>query len=125
MSQTYSIDGNLIRVSVSIGIAVCGRDALNTESLLSFAEVALYRAKGEGRNTLRFFTDSMDTEVRARFTLAAELRDALDEDQLFLVYQPQVDAVHGPDHWPRVVGPLASSSSGRVAPRRIYRRRGT
>jgi len=99
LSQTYAIDGNLIRISVSIGIAVCGRDALNTESLLSFAEVALYRAKGEGRNTLRFFTDSMDTEVRARFTLAAELRDALDEDQLFLVYQPQVDATTG-----RIIG---------------------
>ena len=99
LSQTYAIDGTLIRVSVSIGIAVCGRDALNTESLLSFAEVALYRAKGEGRNTLRFFTDSMDTEVRARFTLAAELRDALDEDQLFLVYQPQVDASTG-----RIIG---------------------
>ncbi len=95
LSQTYSIDGNLVRLSVSIGIAVCGRDALDTESLLSFAEVALYRAKGEGKNTFRFFTDSMDTEVRARFTLAAELRDALDQDQLFLVYQPQVDAATG------------------------------
>ena len=48
--------------------------------------------QGGGSNTLRFFTDSMDTEVRARFTLAAELRDALDEDQLFLVNDPQVDA---------------------------------
>lgn len=99
LSQTYAIDGNLIRVSVSIGIAVCGRDALNTESLLSFAEVALYRAKGEGRNTFRFFTEAMDTEVRARFTLAAELRDAVDEDQFFLVYQPQVDTIAG-----RIIG---------------------
>jgi EAL domain-containing protein (putative c-di-GMP-specific phosphodiesterase class I) len=95
LSQTYSIDGNLIRISVSIGITVCGRDALNTESLLSYAEVALHRAKGEGRNKLRFFTESMDAEVRSRFTLAAELRDAVDQDQLFLVYQPQVDAVTG------------------------------
>lgn len=99
LGQTYAVDGNLIRVSVSIGIAVCGRDALSTESLLSFAEVALYRAKGEGRNTFRFFTESMDTEVRARFTLAAELRDAVDEDQFFLVYQPQVDTIAG-----RIVG---------------------
>jgi len=95
LSRTYSIDGNLIRISVSIGISVCGRDALNTESLLSFAEVALYRAKGEGRNKFRFFTESMDAEVRARFTLAAELREAVDQDQLFLVYQPQVDATTG------------------------------
>ncbi len=95
LSRTYSIDGNLIRVSVSIGMSVCGRDALNTESLLSFAEVALYRAKGEGRNKFRFFTESMDAEVRARFTLAAELREAVDQNQFFLVYQPQVDALTG------------------------------
>jgi len=99
LSQTYAIDGTLIRISVSIGISVCGRDALNTESLLSYAEVALYRAKGEGRNRFRFFTESMDAEVRSRFTLAAELRDAVDQDQLFLVYQPQVDADSG-----RIVG---------------------
>ena len=95
LSQTYSIEGNLIRLSVSMGIALCARDALNTESLLSYAEVALYRAKGEGRNRYRFFTESMDAEVRSRFTLAAELRDAVDQNQLFLVYQPQVDALTG------------------------------
>ena len=99
LSQTYSIEGNLIRLSVSIGIALCGRDALTTESLLSYADVALYRAKGEGRNKHRFFTESMDTEVRLRFTLAAELREAVDQNQLFLVYQPQTDAVTG-----RIIG---------------------
>jgi len=99
LSQPYSIGGNQIRLGVSIGIAVCGPDALDAESLLSYADVALYRAKGEGRSKYRFFTESMDAEVRSRFLLAAELREAIAEDQLFLVYQPQTDAATG-----RIIG---------------------
>lgn len=99
LGQLYAIDGNMIRLGVSIGIAMCGRDALDAEALLSYADVALYRAKSEGRNKYRFFTESMDAEVRSRFLLAAQLREAIAGDQLFLVYQPQTDASTG-----RVIG---------------------
>jgi diguanylate cyclase (GGDEF)-like protein/PAS domain S-box-containing protein len=99
LSQPYSIEGNLIRLGASIGIAMCGPDALDAESLLSYADVALYRAKAEGRSKYRFFTESMDAEVRSRFILAAQLREAIAGDQLFLVYQPQADAATG-----RIIG---------------------
>jgi EAL domain-containing protein (putative c-di-GMP-specific phosphodiesterase class I) len=61
------------------------------ETLLSNADVALYRAKAEGRGTYRFFTEAMDTEVRTRVRGTAELREAINSDQLFLLYQPQVN----------------------------------
>ena len=83
---------NAIRTGASIGMAVYGADSVDAETLLSHADVALYRAKSEGRGTYRFFTGAMDTEVRTRVRLAAELREAIDGGQLFLVYQPQVDS---------------------------------
>jgi EAL domain-containing protein (putative c-di-GMP-specific phosphodiesterase class I) len=90
-----SIAGNDIRVSASIGIAIYGADSPSPESLLTHADVALYRAKSEGRGTYRFFTEAMDIEVHARFTLVAELRSAIASGQLFLLYQPQVDGTTG------------------------------
>jgi EAL domain-containing protein (putative c-di-GMP-specific phosphodiesterase class I) len=59
--------------------------------LLSHADVALYRAKSEGRGAYRFFTDAMDVEVRTRVTLSSELRDAIAAGQLFLLYQPEIE----------------------------------
>jgi diguanylate cyclase (GGDEF)-like protein len=86
----FSIRGSDIHTGVSIGIAIYGADAPDAEALLSHADVALYRAKAEGRDSYRFFTDAMDTEVQTRVRLGAELRRAVDEGQLFLMYQPQV-----------------------------------
>ncbi len=91
LSEPFLIQGHDIRTGASIGIEVHGSGAPDAETLLSHADVALYRAKSEERGTYRFFTDAMDAEVRARVTLSANLRDAIASNQLFLVYQPQVD----------------------------------
>jgi diguanylate cyclase (GGDEF)-like protein/PAS domain S-box-containing protein len=99
MRTPFSIQGNEIRIGTSVGIAVYGPESAEAEALLSHADVALYRAKSEGRGTYRFFTDAMDTEVRTRVTLEAELRTAIAAGQFFLVYQPQVDVDTG-----RIVG---------------------
>ena len=88
-----------VRSGASIGIAVYGPESANAETLLSHADIALYRAKSEGRGTYRFFTDAMDTEVRTEFMLSTELRQAIDSDQLYLEYQPQVDIYTG-----RIIG---------------------
>jgi len=91
MSEPFSIQGNDIRSGASIGISVFGPEEPDAETLLSHADVALYRAKSEGRGSFRFFTDAMDEEVRTRVTLSTELREAIAAGQLFLLYQPQVD----------------------------------
>ena len=95
ISEPYSIAGHQIRTGASIGIAVYGPEARDAGMLLSRADVALFRAKADGRGTYRFFTGAMDTEVQARVTLSAELRDAISSGQLFLMYQPQVDVDSG------------------------------
>jgi diguanylate cyclase (GGDEF)-like protein/PAS domain S-box-containing protein len=94
----FPINGNEIFTGLSVGIAVseAGQDA---ESMLSHADVALYRAKAEGRRTYRFFDDHMDVEVRSRVHLLAELRQAIAEKQFFLLYQPQVEIGSG-----RIIG---------------------
>jgi diguanylate cyclase (GGDEF)-like protein/PAS domain S-box-containing protein len=99
MGEPFFIAGNDIRIGTSVGIAVHDADSSDPELLLSHADVALYRAKSEGRGTYRYFTDAMDAEVRARVTISGELREAIAMGQLFLVYQPQVDAHSG-----RIVG---------------------
>ena len=99
LREPFLIEGNVIRSGTSVGIAVYGPDSADAETLLSHADVALYRAKADGRGTYRFFTDSMDTEVRTRVTMGAELREAIGAGQFFLMYQPQVDSDTG-----RIVG---------------------
>jgi diguanylate cyclase (GGDEF)-like protein/PAS domain S-box-containing protein len=99
VAQPYSIGGSVIHIGTSIGIAVSDPDAPDLETLLSHADVALYRAKSEGRGQYRFFTAAMDDEVRSRFALAADLRVAVAANQLFLLYQPLVEIVTG-----RIIG---------------------
>lgn len=90
LERPYLIQGNEVRCGTSIGIATYGEDSPDAESLITHADVALYRAKAEGRGTFRFFTDAMDKEVKARVSLAGELRTAISEGQLELFYQPEV-----------------------------------
>jgi diguanylate cyclase (GGDEF)-like protein/PAS domain S-box-containing protein len=99
VGQPFSIQGNQIRSGATVGIAVYGPDSPDPEALLSHADEALYRAKSDGRGTYRFFTDAMDTEIRARVRMSRELREAISAEQLYLLYQPEVDIDTG-----RIVG---------------------
>jgi diguanylate cyclase (GGDEF)-like protein len=99
ISEPLSIQGKELRSGASVGIAVYGPDSPDAEALLAHADVALYRSKAEGRGTYRFFTEQMDVEVRTRVRIEAELRTAIASGQLFLVYQPQIDADTG-----RIIG---------------------
>jgi diguanylate cyclase (GGDEF)-like protein/PAS domain S-box-containing protein len=82
-------------IATSIGIAFCPDDATDRQSLLTYADTALYRAKTEGRNTYRFFEAKMGAEVRERRTLEHDLRHAIARDELRLVYQPQQEIQSG------------------------------
>jgi diguanylate cyclase (GGDEF)-like protein/PAS domain S-box-containing protein len=99
LGKPFEIDGNTIHTGTSIGIAVYGPDSPDAVALLAHADIALYRAKGDGRGTYRFYTEAMDDEVRRRVTMDVELERAIDDGQLFLTYQPQIDVATG-----RVVG---------------------
>jgi diguanylate cyclase (GGDEF)-like protein/PAS domain S-box-containing protein len=89
--KPFFIEGNSIYIGASIGVAVHLSDIPEPEEILSQADVALYRAKADGRHCYCFFTDAMNQEVRSQFTLIMELREAIRANQLFLRYQPQVD----------------------------------
>ncbi len=97
--KPYALDGSDIHIGASIGVAIYGEGASDAETLLSHADIALYRAKSDARQTYRFYSEAMNDEVHARVTLTDELRRAIPGRQLFLVYQPQVTAKGG-----RIVG---------------------
>jgi predicted signal transduction protein with EAL and GGDEF domain len=76
-------------IAVSIGIAICPEDATDRHALLSQADIALYRAKNEGRGTYRYFDGSMGAAIRDRRLLEHDLRNAISRGELRLVYQPE------------------------------------
>jgi len=80
--------GRQLRIGLSIGIAFCPADGADPESLLANADVALYRAKAEGRDAIRFFEPDMAAELRDRRELQHDLQSAVANDELRLDYQP-------------------------------------
>ncbi len=91
MNAPINIDGKQIRVGVSIGIATAPYDAETTSGLLKCADLALYRAKADGRGTHRFFEAEMDSRMHARLKLEQDLREAVAEGGFMLHYQPLVN----------------------------------
>lgn len=95
LAKPYTLDGNSVYVSASIGIALYPADACDTAALQSSADAALHEAKEKGRGILRFCSPGMTTRARERLSLEADLRRALDQGELTLYYQPQVDLISG------------------------------
>ena len=87
-----AVAGHNFRLGLSIGIATYPKDGTDATKLIANADTALYRAKHEGRGTTRFFTLSMDQQLRARRDLERDLRVAIERNELSLAYQPQVRA---------------------------------
>jgi len=84
------IDGHQIVVGASIGIAVTPRDGMDPDGLLKSADLAMYRAKADGRGAFRFFEPEMDAKAQARRILEVDLRSALPAGQFELFFQPLV-----------------------------------
>jgi predicted signal transduction protein with EAL and GGDEF domain len=91
LSAPYDIAGHRITIGVSIGISLAPSDGAASGKLLKSADVALYRAKADGRGTWRFFEAEMDARLQARRTLELDLRDALERDEFEVHYQPIYD----------------------------------
>jgi len=93
--QPFVVDDEPISIGVSIGIAMAPINGTRPDQILRNADLALYRAKAEGRSVFRFFENAMDSEARERRLLEVELRDAIANGELVLYYQPLVDAEDG------------------------------
>ncbi len=91
----YITDGQMVHIGTSIGIAFGPRDGEFAEDLLSAADLAMYQAKGEGRNCRRFFASPLREAAINRRAFEGELRRAIDENEFELFYQPQVRMADG------------------------------
>jgi diguanylate cyclase (GGDEF)-like protein len=92
IKRPYHLDEDLVSVGISIGIAMAPMNGTRPDQILRNADLALYRAKADGRSVYRFFESQMDSDARERRLLEVELRDAIGNDELVLYYQPLVSA---------------------------------
>ncbi|MGP8231542.1 MAG: putative bifunctional diguanylate cyclase/phosphodiesterase [Methylovirgula sp.] len=99
MSVPFEINNQQIFIGVSIGIALCPQNANDRQELMRLADLALYRSKQAGRNRFAFFEAKMGEELRMRQSAEDELRAAIENDELQLLYQPILSAEEG-----RIVG---------------------
>jgi diguanylate cyclase (GGDEF)-like protein len=91
ISAPYDLDGHQVVVGLSIGIAIAPDDGGQAHDLLKSADMALYRAKADGRGVYRFFEADMDARMQARRTLELDLRSAIVNGEFELFYQPLVE----------------------------------
>jgi diguanylate cyclase (GGDEF)-like protein len=91
VAEPFDIDGHQLVIGTSIGIAIAPTDGTTSDQLLKNADMALYRAKGDGRGTHRFFEREMDARLQARRLLELDIRKALTAGEFELYYQAQVN----------------------------------
>jgi diguanylate cyclase (GGDEF)-like protein len=95
LSERYQIDNHLVEIGASIGIAMTAPPGISADTLMKNADMALYRAKADGRGTFCFFRDEMAQTVEARRILELDLRRALANEEFELFYQPLVNLKSG------------------------------
>lgn len=88
------LDQNL-HSSCSIGIAIHSSNNENPETLMRYADAAMYYSKEKGKNTYQFYTYELDKSISKKLELETELSKALESDQFLIYYQPQVDTLNG------------------------------
>jgi len=91
VSRPFHFDGQLVHIGVSIGIAMAPHDSRSPSGLMKSADLALYRAKAEGRGIWRLYDKEMDERLQDRRALQSDLRQALAKGEFCLEYQPVVD----------------------------------
>lgn len=94
-AEPYRIFEHKIFASVSIGIAICPTDGDDTDQLLRNADLALYKAKGEGRGHFQFYDPGLNTAAQKRKQMETAIRGALEQSAFRLHYQPKVDLLTG------------------------------
>jgi len=95
LSERYKIDNHLVEIGASVGIAMTSPQGVSADTLLKNADMALYRAKADGRGTFCFFREEMAQTVESRRILELDLRKALANEEFELFYQPLVNLKSG------------------------------
>jgi diguanylate cyclase (GGDEF)-like protein len=94
LTETFDIQSHKIHIGASIGISIYPTDGDSPLVLLRNADTAMYRAKQAGGNQLQFYDQSMSSQLRDRLELESELHNALENNEFYLVYQPQVNCIN-------------------------------
>jgi diguanylate cyclase (GGDEF)-like protein/PAS domain S-box-containing protein len=95
MTKEFIVQGRSLNISCSLGISIFPEHGADCETLIKNADAAMYCAKDNGGNELRFFNPDMNAQVVERLTLESGLRRALEKEELFLVYHPQLNISTG------------------------------
>ena len=98
VSAPYEIEGETVRIGVSIGIALSPQDGTETDALMANADSALYRAKASGRDAIRCYETGAGEQDRQRLVLEHDLRIALEQEQFEIAYQPIFNIISGVPH---------------------------
>lgn len=114
--KPFALDGRELTLTASLGIAIAPSDGDTPQDLLRNADMAMYKAKSEGRNTYRYFTEAMNREMARRFRIEASLRGALDRGEFRLLFQPLVDLETGAVIGAETLLRWHSAELGEIAP---------
>ncbi|MFJ8267490.1 putative bifunctional diguanylate cyclase/phosphodiesterase [Peribacillus asahii] len=91
LSSSFILEGNEIHCTPSVGISRFPSDGTDAETLIKYADLAMYKAKEKGKNNYQFFTREMNEEILKKLVLENQLRKAIEEKQLQIYYQPLLD----------------------------------
>jgi diguanylate cyclase (GGDEF)-like protein len=95
ISQPFRINEHELVITCSIGVSISPRDGEEVQTLIKNADMAMFQAKEQGRNRIRFYTGEMNARSLSRMTMEKHLRRALERNELFLCYQPKVSLRSG------------------------------
>ncbi len=95
MRRPFHLESRDVVLTASIGIALYPDDGMDAETLLKHADTAMYHAKNEGRDNCQFYNIDLTSRAEKRMHLENDLRNALQQNEFYLVYQPQLDVARG------------------------------
>jgi diguanylate cyclase (GGDEF)-like protein/PAS domain S-box-containing protein len=116
LHDPFEIDGQELWVTASAGVSIAPRDGEDIATLLKNADVAMYRAKDEGRDSFRHYNETMDARALDQLILESHLRRAVEKDEFVLLYQPQVDLKTGRVYGVEALIRWEHPQLGRVSP---------
>ncbi|HEY6435703.1 MAG TPA: diguanylate cyclase, partial [Ignavibacteriaceae bacterium] len=93
--KPFKVDGHEIFVSASMGISIFPEDGNSPDILLKHADTAMYKAKEQGKNHFQFYREEMNAGVLQRLMIESRLHNAIEEKELFMLYQPQINLATG------------------------------